>query len=314
MTSEAHPSASTDGHPEVADISALAEGLLPPEQSSAVRAHLAECDVCADIEASLDEIRGLLGNLPGPAAMPEDIATRIDAALAAEALVSRETASGPDAVSRETEDEPSAVSRETTTGLPRPRTADRPAGHASASTRPGRSHPGGKQRGRGARLALSVAASVAVIAGGVWLGSVAVDGAGGGSSDDAGVAKEGAASGKMAPSISRAELGDRVKTLLEAPDNDTLEGSGDATVKGTPKGEDHRDAPVVPTCIRDVIHRSEQPVAVNENTIRGQQIYVVVLPHPGDRAQVDAYAVSAICVTEPGTPSELLQKSTYPRP
>ncbi|WP_419996542.1 anti-sigma factor family protein [Streptomyces boninensis] len=303
MTSEAHTSASSDGHPEVADISALAEGLLPAEQSSAVRAHLAECEICADIEMSLDEIRGLLGDLPSPAAMPEDVATRIDAALAAEALVSRETATAPDDVSRETDAGPSSVSRETVTPL-------------TAGRR--------RQRGRGPRIVLSLAASVAVIAGGVWLGSLAIDSGAGGDNaskaQDAGGGAEKAAPGESsAGSVSREELGDKVTALLADPGNQTLEGGGDATLKGTPetgepKTKDERRPAVVPTCIRDLISRAEKPVAVDESVMRGGQVYVVVLPNVTDRAQVDAYAVSATCVTAPGSPSELLQKSTYPRP
>ncbi|NUP39526.1 MAG: hypothetical protein HOY76_21565, partial [Streptomyces sp.] len=74
-------STDTDEHPEVTEISALAEGLLPPDRTADVRGHLAACELCADVQASLDEIRSLLGTLPGPVQMPADIAGRIDAAL-----------------------------------------------------------------------------------------------------------------------------------------------------------------------------------------------------------------------------------------
>lgn len=75
------------GHPDVAEISDLAEGLLGPARSGEVRSHLDACALCADVRSSLDEIRGLLGTLPGPSRMPADVAGRIDAALAAEALL-----------------------------------------------------------------------------------------------------------------------------------------------------------------------------------------------------------------------------------
>ncbi|MFE0875110.1 hypothetical protein ACFW4X_09510 [Streptomyces smyrnaeus] len=75
-------------HPEVPEISALSEGILPVERQADLRAHLVECELCADVYASLEEIRETLGALPGPAPMPEDVANRIDAALAAEALLS----------------------------------------------------------------------------------------------------------------------------------------------------------------------------------------------------------------------------------
>ena len=75
------------GHPDVTEISDLTEGLLPPSRTADVRRHLDECELCADVYTSLEEIRGLLGSVPGPTRMPADVAGRIDAALAAEALL-----------------------------------------------------------------------------------------------------------------------------------------------------------------------------------------------------------------------------------
>ena len=86
-------STDTAGHPDVAEISDLTEGLLPPSRTTDVRRHLDECELCADVHASLEEIRGLLGTMPGPPRMPDDVASRIDAALAAEALLN---ATAPD--------------------------------------------------------------------------------------------------------------------------------------------------------------------------------------------------------------------------
>ncbi|WP_259370751.1 MULTISPECIES: anti-sigma factor [Streptomyces] len=91
----------TGEHPEVTEISALAEGALPLERSADVRAHLALCPLCAEVRDSLEEIRSLLGTLPGPSRMPDDVAGRIDAALAAEALL--------DATSPERQGEPGDV-------------------------------------------------------------------------------------------------------------------------------------------------------------------------------------------------------------
>ncbi|WP_308117275.1 anti-sigma factor family protein [Streptomyces fuscigenes] len=80
-------SSGTDRHPDVEEISDLVEGLLPPTRALDLRGHLDDCDDCADVHRSLAEIRDLLGTLPGPAPMPADVAQRIDAALAAEALL-----------------------------------------------------------------------------------------------------------------------------------------------------------------------------------------------------------------------------------
>lgn len=56
-------------HPEVAEISDLTEGLLTPSRTVDVRRHLDGCALCADVYDSLEEIRGLLGTLPGPPRM-----------------------------------------------------------------------------------------------------------------------------------------------------------------------------------------------------------------------------------------------------
>ncbi|CAM5736572.1 Zf-HC2 domain-containing protein OS=Streptomyces alboniger OX=132473 GN=CP975_17640 PE=4 SV=1 [Streptomyces alboniger] len=63
----------TAGHPDVAEISDLTEGMLEPSRTAEVRRHLDECELCADVHASLEEIRGLLGTLPGPPRMPADV-------------------------------------------------------------------------------------------------------------------------------------------------------------------------------------------------------------------------------------------------
>lgn len=60
----------TTEHPDVSEISDLTEGLLSPTRSVEVRAHLDGCSLCADVYESLEEIRGLLGSLPGPRACP----------------------------------------------------------------------------------------------------------------------------------------------------------------------------------------------------------------------------------------------------
>ncbi|EPH40488.1 hypothetical protein ABT390_11670 [Streptomyces aurantiacus] len=75
------------GHPDVSEISDLTEGLLSPSRTLDVRRHLDDCPLCTDVYESLEEIRGMLGTLPGPPRMPTDVAERIDAALAAEALL-----------------------------------------------------------------------------------------------------------------------------------------------------------------------------------------------------------------------------------
>ncbi|MGD6753251.1 hypothetical protein [Streptomyces sp. BH105] len=113
----------TAEHPEVTEISDLAEGLLPPTRSTDVQQHLDGCPLCTDVLASLEEIRGTLGAVSAPPRMPEEIASRIDAALAFES-------------GRETQ----PVSRETSAAT------DRPAGHPHGATGPGRKTRGSRRR------------------------------------------------------------------------------------------------------------------------------------------------------------------------
>jgi hypothetical protein len=95
------------GHPGIDEISALAEGLLSPSLTADIEKHLSECADCSDTHAALEEIRELLGTAPAPAPMPLDVAERIDAALAAEALRTA-LVSAPSTESGSTEEDPAA--------------------------------------------------------------------------------------------------------------------------------------------------------------------------------------------------------------
>lgn len=128
-------------HPDVAEISDLTEGLLPADRRDDIRRHLDRCELCADVHASLEEIRGLLGTVPGPPRMPADVAGRIDAALAAEALLhaTAPVTDGDDenvtAPAAAADGEPLHVSRETSapsSDRPAGRPAPRPQGRAAS--------------------------------------------------------------------------------------------------------------------------------------------------------------------------------------
>jgi hypothetical protein len=99
--------ADTHQHPDVSEISDLTEGLLSPSRGADVRHHVDSCVLCSDVHTSLEEIRTLLGTLPGPQQMPDDIVGRIDAALAAEAPFKTVKNPGERSVSRETEQDTS---------------------------------------------------------------------------------------------------------------------------------------------------------------------------------------------------------------
>ncbi|AEM88511.1 hypothetical protein [Streptomyces violaceusniger] len=319
-------STDTDEHPEVAEISALTEGLLSPSRAVDVRTHLASCVLCADVSTSLEEIRSLLGTLPGPVRMPADIAGRIDAALAAEALLD---ATAPEAVadvSRETPDphpEPTPVSRETANGIPASDTvkspsksstaADRPAGRPRGATGPARGSTGpGARPGRARRwpkVVLGSACAAAVIG----VGSFFIQGGSSGDHGDSGTqAHASQSSGKS--TLSSGTLKDRVHELLADRKSTASNGvTGQGNSPDVPLRAD--DDPNVPSCVQSGTGRKEPALAAQQDTYDGQTAYIVVLPHPSDSSLVDAFVIDASCVSaSPSSPGELLVTRTYPRP
>ncbi|MFI7014349.1 anti-sigma factor family protein [Streptomyces sp. NPDC050164] len=297
------------GHPDVAEISDLAEGVLPPSRSTDVRRHLEGCELCADVYASLEEIRGLLGTLPGPPRMPADVAGRIDAALAAEALLN---ATGPEAAASQTpvsaprspsEDDSGAhVSRETSTP------DDRPAGRPrSATTGPGR-----KGRTRNGRRRIAVLGTVFTVAA-LGLGSVLLSSLGDGKPphDTAGGQQT-----TTADTFSEGKLEKQVTDLLA--ENQSEKG-GSRTPFGaeTAPGSNHHQVfrePTVPGCVRDGIGRKDTALAVENGRYQGKKAMLVLLPDASDATRVTAYIVDATCVDHSATTAAgkvLLQRS-YP--
>ncbi|TDC64370.1 anti-sigma factor family protein, partial [Streptomyces hainanensis] len=80
-----------NNHPDPAEIAALDEDLLSVEEAAELRQHLAQCTGCAEVHADLLVLRQELRDLPVPS-IPDDVAARIDAALAAEATSARPAA------------------------------------------------------------------------------------------------------------------------------------------------------------------------------------------------------------------------------
>lgn len=223
----------SDDHPEVTEISALTEGILPPARASEVQSHLSECALCADVRSSLEEIQGALGTLPGPVRMPEDVAGRIDAALAAEALLDSTTptahGTAASAASPSGGEDADAVSRETTPRAPRdddsretsppvaasPGTAGAHARDGSGTRRPpgqpaGSSGPG-RERGRTSRrrrrILLATAGACAALAlGGVLIPTLVTD--------DSQQATDQGAEAQQPSDIDAAQLKGRVQDLL----------------------------------------------------------------------------------------------------
>ncbi len=301
----------TDEHPEVAEISALTEGVLPPDRARPVREHLATCALCADVRTSLEEIRSALGTLPGPARMPADIAGRIDAALAAEALLDattgdhepaasaretdgvRETDGDADAepevgpeskpgdVSRETAAEQIGVSRETTPGGP-----DRPPGSARSTTGPGRQTPGSRPgRGRRWRTALLGTACAAAVLG---VGTFLVQ-----NGADDGSPQRPTEGETHTTTLTAASLEGEARALLASEGNDRRprQSPGEVGANTTPRTPLDGSSATVPSCVQQATKRPETPLAAREDSFNGTPAYLVLLPHPGDDSRVDAFVV-----------------------
>jgi hypothetical protein len=290
----------TDGHPDVAEISDLTEGVLSPSRTANVRRHLDECELCADVHASLEEIRGLLGTLPGPPHMPADVAGRIDAALAAEALLQ---ATAPEAVNAPAPVESARVSRETSP------TADRPTGHARTST----TGPGRKDRRRNGRPKVAVLGAVFTVAA-LGFGSVLLS-----SLDDG--KPSGTAHGQTTTSADTFSASGLEKQVSDLLTQKSASGGSRAphTSMGAadiPGSGDHRTlvTPQVPQCIQNGIHTSDAPLATEDGVYKGTDALLVVLRDPSDSTRITAYIVDASCVKNaPTGTAEVLLKRTYAR-
>ncbi|WP_432007082.1 anti-sigma factor family protein [Streptomyces parvus] len=321
------PTADTAQHPEISEISDLTEGLLAPSRTAEVQQHLAECDLCAEVRDSLEEIRGLLGTMPDPEPMPEDIAARIDAALAAEARPTPSTEDEPVVVSRETTTDEGATTGRTTAGsaspMPGSTTApDRPAGRSSAATGPGR-RPARRRR---RTVVLGTAFGAAIIGMSVFfLQSVAPSGDATKSVTDGGVS----AADSSAPAYADGTLEAQVRGLLgdeasqKSPGAKKVEPEADTKSSSealTPEAEPSRSpmkapAVAVPPCVQKATGRTTPALALEEGTYRGTDAYLVVLPHTSDSSRVQAYLVASACVdTAPESSGQLLLTRSYNRP
>ncbi|ARQ69765.1 anti-sigma factor family protein [Streptomyces marincola] len=264
-----------EAHPEPADIAALDEDLLPPDDVARLRAHLDRCATCADIHADLAALRQALGDLPDPGPIPEDIADRIDRALADE----RAPASAP------------SVSRETT-----PR-------------------PASERRARRARLALAAAGAVVFLGvGGTLLpalsGSEGSSEGDGGSevAVDGGEVPEAADGEPLEDQVQALLATTETNSPMMAEEGMGAEGPPDRPSPEPPS------TTAVPACVVAAIGRAEAPIAVEEERYDGVHAYLVVLPHAADPEQVDAYVVAATCeATASPASGEILVRESYPR-
>ncbi|WP_282695008.1 hypothetical protein [Streptomyces sp. CC208A] len=301
--------ADTAQHPDVSEISDLTEGLLSPSRSATIRRHLDGCGLCADVRNSLEEIRGLLGTLPGPPRMPAEISGRIDAALAAEALLNATAPDSARTVSRETTAaEASAVSRETTRPAPTARPADERPPAPRAATGPGR----GRTRHR-RRIALlgGLAGTLAAAFCTYGLYALTQNGA------ETHTAQADTSASAPLNRFSGEPVEDRVRSLLtgdaavaaptgESPKSLAAEGTESAST-----AQRNRDG-ALPDCVLAGTGRQDTVLASERGEYGGTAAYLLVLPDRTDGHRVQAYVVAASCTGN--TPAELLRTDSYPRP
>ncbi|MFF3390774.1 anti-sigma factor family protein [Streptomyces sp. NPDC002669] len=310
----------TTRHPDVTEISDLAEGLLPPSRAAEVHQHVEGCEPCGEVHAALQEIRELLGSAPEPQSMPDDVADRIDAALAAEAALTDTGAPDDSAhVSRETELLPIQKSAPDPGNPP-----GRPAGRPRAATGPGRRPV--RRRRRVAVLGAALGAAMIGMSVFILQGLQPTH-------DSAGVSASDRRSGSTTNSedaFSDSPLEGRVRTLLldagtkpsgpngfhsekQAPPvgAQSTPTDGSATPSQTPLR-----APTVsvPACVQQGIGRETPALAAETGTYEGTDAFLVVLPHPSDTGRVQAYVVDATCVRNSTGKGELLLTRTYARP
>ncbi|MEU6160873.1 hypothetical protein [Streptomyces sp. NPDC047130] len=303
----------TAGHPDVTEISELVEGVLAPDRTVSVREHLDDCALCADVRAALEEIRCSLGTLPGPVRMPADVAGRIDAALAAEALLSASdsgTAPAPTSApapamgathtSATTRRRRTDVSRETSPSSAA--TGERSAGAAGShpARRTGSTGPGrdgrATPRSRAARRR-TLALGTVLAAGALGIGVLLTQ-----------PFQEDPAS-PAAASFSGRPLDQQVTGLLTEAGRSQESSPQPRTMI--------RPAVEVPSCIRAGIARTEDAVAAQKGRFDGKDAYLVLLPDPEADSRVTAYVVDASCIRESSagkeTEGDVLLKRSYAR-
>ncbi|WP_129308034.1 hypothetical protein [Streptomyces sp. L2] len=299
------------GHPDVSEISDLTEGLLPPARGADVRRHVDRCEMCADVHASLEEIRGLLGSLQGPPRMPEDVAARIDAALAAEAAEAAEAPEAQEpavtagAAVASDEDAERHVSRETSTA------PDRPAGRPRAAAGPGRKK---SERGRRRNVTLGAVLTAAVLGAGTFV----LQSLGSDSADTTAHGKPTATVG----TFSGGSVQSQVKSLLSAQTQSSPSRqprSGVDSQQNSPGSTESAktllqpEAPV-PDCVQKAINRSGDVLGSKTGTYGGKAAYLVVLPDAHDNTRVTAYVVDAACVgQQPDGTGKVLLKQSFTR-
>ncbi|MFD4692115.1 zf-HC2 domain-containing protein [Streptomyces sp. NPDC058463] len=300
--------ADTAQHPDIEEISDLTEGLLSPSRTADVRRHIDTCPQCDEIHSSLEEIRSLLGDLPADQQMPEDVAARIDAALASESLAQPEASSGATApVSRETYEQPAE-----------PPVVDRPSGRPRGATGPGR-RPARRRR---RTVILGTAFGAAVVGMGVFLlqsvqpAQNSADRASSAAEDSQRDFSADTLEGQVHQLLGKAEASKTAEGDGTKPSVDTKSSPQNMTPdSATPRNPLRTPVVDVPPCVQQGTGRNSPALAVEHGSYQGTAAFLVVLPHATDPSRVQAYVIDAACVgAAPAAKGQLLLTHSYARP
>jgi anti-sigma factor RsiW len=197
-------------HPDIEELSDLAEGLLPPSRTAELEVHLDSCSDCTELLGAVQAVPALLGEVPPPPTPPA-VAARLDSVLHAEAA-------------HRTADADEKLGEDARPSTPTPIAEGRPTGTWSER------HPR-------IRLAAAAAATVAVIGGGGALigsqgllsgGTADTMSAGGREQEDGALREENATGGRAGPVPRRedaysAELNATARRLKARQDANRLE-------------------------------------------------------------------------------------------
>ncbi|MFD9125895.1 anti-sigma factor family protein [Kitasatospora sp. NPDC059571] len=277
MTPHTPSPAEPSGHPDVEVLADLAEDLVDPADVPALRAHLTDCPECADTFAALAEVRELLGSFEAPP-MPEDVAHRLDAALAtaADTPAVRAAAVGP------------------STAPAPPDAPRRPPGRADA-TGPGRA-PGRRRR---RALFAAIGAAVALGLGALFLPLSPDHPAG--TSTAASAAHSGAKAGavqyqdELLAAQARALVRAAGRAGTEQPDS--LAHQQPAAQPRTNPAESVPSATTsAPACAAGTTGVTDRsPLAVGPGSYRGSPALALVYPVAGHPDQLDVYLITPDC-------------------
>ena len=307
----------SSGHPTVEAISDYIEDLLPAEAAAELSRHFEDCPECLDTHAAIEEIRALLGQSE-PVQLPGDIAVRIDAALAAEALLS---STEPAAAPGEAAAPPRSLSGSRGTGgsSSAAHGPSGPSGPSGVSSGPGRKRRRPSARAlRRAALGLAALAVVGVVTTSLLQLHPGSSSSANSSAVSAPRAVPGQAGGGARTGFvfTDAALAEQVRQLVPAgPIKTPAVGSGPkASTENSPAVQ----TGTVPECVSLAAHRgAEQPLTSAQGSYNGTPVYALVYSDATDPSHsLDVYLIAASCAgtaTATPTPGQVLLHRTVPR-